>query len=105
MRMRLGTVLTVGGAVVCVVGAIVVASGAYAHLPPALLKAAAYKLVLIASLALIAAGAVVRRAERRQAEGAERQAEPPRVTPGADPIAPDAGAARGRAPARQRDDR
>lgn len=85
MRARLGTVLTVGGAVIGVVGALAVASGAYAYLPPAVLKAAAYKLVLIASLALIAAGAVVRRVERREAADAERKESPPLPSPGVEP--------------------
>ncbi len=93
MRFSLGRVLIIGGLVVGVVGAVAVAFGLHAALPPDVLKVAAYKMVGIAAIGLIVAGAAVRRMElerRREARGdaelpAGRDALPP-PPPGVDGI-------------------
>ena len=74
MRFSLGRVLIVGGVAVGVVGAIAVALGLHTALPPAVLKVAAYKMVGIAALGLIVAGAALRRLELHERGDASRQA-------------------------------
>ena len=63
---RLGTILLGGGLVVGVAAVVGYLVGFDpTRLPPALVRIAVYKLTFVAALALIAAGAVVRRYTRR----------------------------------------
>jgi hypothetical protein len=68
MRPSLGTALIISGVAAGVIGAAAVTLGVYTDLPPVVLKVAAYKFVAISALCIIAAGAVVRRAEQRLRE-------------------------------------
>ena len=77
MRLSLGRVLVTGGLAVGVFGAVAVALGFHAALPPDVLKAAAYKMVAIAALGLIVAGAAVRRMEVERRRGSRGDAELP----------------------------
>ena len=69
MRFSLGRVLITGGLAVGVFGAVAVALGLHAALPPDILKVAAYKMVGIAAVGLIVAGAAVRRLELERRRG------------------------------------
>lgn len=63
---RLGSVLLALGLLVGLVGSVGLLLGFEpARLPPALLNIAAYKLVFLTAIGLLAVGAIVRRAARR----------------------------------------
>lgn len=85
MRFPIGRALIVAGLAVAVLGAVAVAFGLHAALPPDLLKVAAYKMVGIAALGLIVAGAAVRRLElerrHKAAGGAELPGGPDALPP------------------------
>jgi hypothetical protein len=80
---RLANRLLVLGVAIGLVGAVGLAVGFRpSQLPAALLDISVYKLVFIAAGCVLAAGALILRAERRRAERERTSARPPELEPG-----------------------